>query len=537
MSRTPGFPGRPRVPVAPPPRVPVAMTPRRTIPRAARPLAGALLLCALTVSNAARADARLPSAADVRAAMARGSILELDLATAHSILDGAGPEDPAIAVERARLAVYEGDCDRAVELLSRGDLAMSDETRHIGDIARGCARATAATVIVEDREKGVWVRLQDDEDRALVPFIVDVASRARESLARDLGVKLPSPVRVELVRDQVTLSAMTGLPYEAAQTTGTVAIAKWGRVTMISPRSSGYGWMDTLAHEMSHLALTAGTRDRAPLWLQEGIAKREETRWREAWPHDDLPSPDAFAAVGIAMSLGRPLDKLGPSIAMLPSAEEAAVAYSEVSSFVRFFASEVGDDALPRLVVKVREANGDDPASVALKEVSGLDLAAWDGRWRQHLAGVSTSIPEELKPGAQVPHMKEVAKAVRLGQLLADRGHPREAAIEHAVAEALVPWEAQVRCHLAGALLASGETASAAQLVAKPEEVHGRSGRYWSLHGLLHPPPGGDPRAFFLGLAQDPFTPEVACEEKLTPAAPSDPLRQALCEAARRIPR
>ncbi len=233
---------------------------------------------------------------------------------------------------------------------------MSDETKHLGEIARGCARATAATVIVHDQEKGVWLRLQDDEDRALVPLLVDVAVKAREALSKDLGVLLPSPIRIELVRDQLTLSAMTGLPYEAAKTTGTVAIAKWGRVTMLSPRTDGYGWMDTLAHELSHLALTAGTRDKAPLWLQEGIAKREETRWRERWPHDDLPSTDAYAAVGIGMGLGRPLDKLGPSIAMLPSAEQAAVAYAEVSSFVKFFAAEVGDDALPRLVVEVKEA-------------------------------------------------------------------------------------------------------------------------------------------------------------------------------------
>lgn len=500
-------------------------------------LLGALLAGALCPSPTASADTHVPSIADVKAALARSSILELDLAAAHNILDGDDGQSPQIALERARLAVYEGECDRAVSLLTRGDLAMNDETRHIGDIARGCARATAATVVIHDQEKGVWVRLQDDEDQALVPFVVDVANRAREALSRDLGVRLPSPIRIELVRDQLTLSAMTGLPYEAAQTTGTVAIAKWGRVTMLSPRSNGYGWMDTLAHELSHLALTAGTRDKAPLWLQEGIAKREETRWREAWPHDDLPSPDSFAAVGLSLNLGRPLDKLGPSIAMLPSAEQAAVAYSEVASFVRFFAREVGDDALPKLVVRVKEADGDDPANTALKDVSGMDLAAWDGRWRQHLAGVSKDIPDELKPGAHIPQMRDVVKTVRLGQLLADRGHHRQAATLHAKAQLIVPWDASVRCHLASALFAAGETESAKALVAKPDEVHGRHGRYWSLHGLLHPPPDGDARAFFLGIAQDPLAPEVACEEKAAPETPADPLKKALCEAARRIPR
>jgi hypothetical protein len=500
-------------------------------------LALAACLSATSFSPGAAADARLPTVGDVTAALARGAILELDLEKAHAILDSLDGGEPAVAIERARLAIYEGECDRAVELLSRSDLAMSDENRHLGEIARGCARGMAGTITIKNDEKGVLVRLQDDEDAALVPLLVDVASRARDTLAKDLGVALPRPVRINLVRDQFTLSAMTGLPEEAAKTTGTVAIAKWGHVTMLSPRSDGYGWMDTLAHEMSHLALTAGTRDKAPLWLQEGIAKREETRWREAWPHDNQPSNDAFAAVGISMSLGRPLDKLGPSIAMLPSAEQAAVAYAEVASFVGFFVSEVGDNALQRLTEQVKSADGDDPASTALKEVSSLDLAAWDARWRQHLAATPTDIPEELKPGAKIPQMKNVVKHVRLGQLLEGRAHHRSAAIEHAVAQSAMPWDASVRYYLAAALLAGGQNESAKALVAKPEEVHGRSGRYWSLHGLLVPPPEGDSRAFFLGLSLDPLGPEVACEEKAAPETPADPIKKALCEAARRVPR
>lgn len=510
------------------------------ISRTSRALASALLVTSAALAfthSHARAETHLPTFADVSAALARSSTLELDLAGAHAVLDGQETTEAVLAIERARLALYEGDCDRAVALLARGDLGNLDEVRHLGDIARGCARATAGTVVVHDVEKGVWVRLQDDEDQALVPLIIDVAARARDTLAKDLGVRLPSPVRIELVRDQFTLCAMTGLPYDAARTTGTVAIAKWGRVSMLSPRTSGYAWMDTLAHEMSHLALTAGTRDKAPLWLQEGIAKREETRWREGWPHDDQPAPDAFAAVGLAMNLGRPLDKLGPSIAMLPTAEEAAVAYAEVSSFVRFFASEIGEDALPRLVVRIKAEGSDDPTNAALKEVSGLDLAAWDARWRQHLAGISKDIPEELKPGAKLPQMKEVAKRARLGELLHDRGHPRTAAIEHAAAQLLVPWDASMRAYLTTSLLASGESENARALVAKPEEVHGRHGRYWSLHGLLLPPPQGDARAFFFGVANDPMNPDVACEEKLAPETPGDLIKKALCEAARRVPR
>ena len=80
---------------------------------------------------------------------------------------------------------------------------------------------------------------------------------------------------------------------------------------------------------------------RAPLWLQEGVAKREEIRWRAPGPFDDRPSPDAVVQRGLELNLGLPLDKLGPSIAMLPSADAAMVAFAEVTSFVRYYARDV----------------------------------------------------------------------------------------------------------------------------------------------------------------------------------------------------
>ena len=71
-------------------------------------------------------------------------------------------------------------------------------------------------------------------------------------------------------------------------------MARWGRVTLLSPRASrhGFPWQDTLAHELVHLALSRATRDFAPLWLQEGVAKRQEQRWRDPRPFDDPKGHD-----------------------------------------------------------------------------------------------------------------------------------------------------------------------------------------------------------------------------------------------------
>ncbi|MRG94048.1 hypothetical protein [Polyangium spumosum] len=501
-------------------------------------LLGALALVTSMGVATETSEAYVPLLGDLdRARRARDATLELDVAAARKILDGADTSDTALALETARLLLYEGDCDGAVTVLSRPDLTNRPEAMELGDVSRGCARATAGTLTIRDDR--IIVRLQDDEDRALVPLIVDVALRARDNLAKDLGVELPLPMRIDLVRDQFTLAAMTGLPEEAAQTTGTVAVAKWGRVTMISPRATvnGYAWLDTLAHELTHLALTRGTRDKAPLWLQEGVAKRQEVRWRDAEPLDDFPPVDVVARVGLDKGLGVELDKIGPSIAMLPSAEQAQVAFAEVASFVRYWAREAGEEALPQLVVRLKAAESSKDFEQAIAEVSAADFQTWVKRWRAHITGLPKDLPPDLEPGAMPANVKEIAQRIRLGELLQGRGHARAASIERARAHALVPHEPSVRCHLAESLLAMGDTQNAAPLVERIEDVHNRFGRWHSLNGLLHPDPIDLDRPFRFGIALDPLEPAVACEEKVAPELPKDPIRAAICEAARRVPR
>ena len=83
---------------------------------------------------------------------------------------------------------------------------------------------------------------------------------------------------------------------------------------------------------------------------------------------------------------------------------------------------------------------------------------------------------------------------------------------------------------------AKGDREGAGTWVDKPEDIHGHFGRWWSLHGLLRPA-NDAPRSFALGVSFDPLEPPVACEEKILPDLPGDPIRAALCEAAGRAPR
>jgi hypothetical protein len=463
----------------------------------------------------------------------------MDYDKARAELAKADPNSPAVILAKARLALYEEDCDLTAALLARADVGREDEGRLIADVGRGCARVTAATVVDKDDANGIFIRYQDEADRTLTPLLVETVLKARTSLTRDLGVEWKRPTRITVVRDLLSLSAMTGLPYKAAQTTGTVAVAKWGRVTLLSPRAShhGYPFRDTLAHELTHLAIAMQTRDRAPLWLHEGLARREEVRWREPGIFDERPSVESIVARGIELKLDLALDKLGPSIAMLPSADAATVAFAEVTSFIKYFAETSPADALPKLLVALRNAK---TADDALKEVSGETLAQWDVKWRAHLV---KHPKEPLSPmfglGVAPPGLGDSRERSRLAELLVGRNHAPEALTELEKIPPDMLADPSLRYLRARVLEQAESTKQAETLLEDPKLWTASYGPCWATRGRLARARGDEAtadRSFSEAMAHDPFAIEAACQVLPgAPPVPADRLGQGapLCETAR----
>ena len=501
-----------------------------------------LAFAAVVVANGAR-SAHAGPLDKLHVIQAEEAILGLDYDVARKHLAAADPGDPDANRERGRLALYEADCDAAVNTLSTPEILATDEGANLADMARGCARVTAATVLDEDKEHSVWIRYQDEADRALTPIIVDTVVKARDTLTKDLGVSWPKPTRSIVVRDLLALSAMTGLPDDSAKTTGTVAVAKWGRVTLLSPRASshGYQWRDTIAHELTHLAVTRASVDRAPLWLQEGIAKREEVRWRPPGPFDDRPSPDAIAQWGIRKKIDLPLDKLGPSIAMLPSADAAMVAFSEVTSFVRYFADHAGTDPLPKLLGSLGERKLDQShrtVDEALVAVTSADLKAWDERWRVDLAARSLDpLPPFFGGGAAIPDAATSREKVRLAELLFGRGHAQSALDTVVDLPKVFLEDPSVRYLRARSLESLGKSEDARTALGGPADVTSGYGPWWAIRGRLARSAGDGATAdssFAEAIALDPFDVEAACEiapPGTNPAGVAPPYPH-LCSAA-----
>jgi len=330
---------------------------------------------------------------------------------------------------------------------------------------------------------------------------------------------------------------------------------------MLSPRApvQGYPWQDTLAHEITHLLVTRATRDFAPLWMQEGLAKRFEVRWRPARPFDrpDWADTGARNAALDGRSVG--IDKLGPSIAMLPTPEAAGIAFAEVTSFMHFFIVQNGEPALRMLFADLR-GNGAAGAEAALLSVTGYGLSEWNARWQRFLR-------EPVKPSAEVPlhaaaprAQGDAGRRVRLADLLAGRGHGRESASEVEPLLNSLSRLPQIRARVASGLYAAGDDTGAERALGTVAEIDALYGPWFALAGRGFKRRGqvaeAEP-AFTLGLSADPLSDEVACEgypgnrirgpvpgsdekdakEAKEPPLPTRAAWLELCKAARSVPR
>jgi tetratricopeptide (TPR) repeat protein len=446
------------------------------------------------------------------------AISGLDLTRAERLLHELSPGSNGLPLLRARFALYRGDCDEARALLASVIAQEAPAVRELSQLSEGCARVVSGSKIVVDEARGIWVRIQDDADESWVALIFDVAARARDITGLKLGITLPRPLRIELVLDHASLSALTGLPLEAAETTGTVAVARWGRVSMLSPRSfaRGYPWQDTLAHEITHLLVTAATYDNAPLWLQEALAKHFEMAWRPARPLDDSSSQHELTRRAWQQGRAVGIENLGSSIALLPSPESARIAYAEVYDFLDFILKNSGWQTL-RLLLHDLRVLGPERVDGALLSATGYTQQAWSRRWRAALSSeksVNPSAPQ-LFHSPMSEEDVAIARQTRLAELLASRlaWHAVDATASTAsAANSTMP---ELRSVASLAKLQMGQPESALRTLGTADGLVGLYADWLALRGRALAEVGNAPEAnlhFEWALAYAPSSERICCE-------------------------
>jgi tetratricopeptide (TPR) repeat protein len=281
---------------------------------------------------------------------------------------------------------------------------------------------------------------------------------------------------VEILDGARSLARLTGLTEAEIRTSGTVAVAKYDKLMLISPRFlvKGYDWLDTAAHELVHHAVAYRTRDQMPVWLHEGIAKWSETLWRAKG--GESYSPYAAALLEAAVKQGKlvTFDEMHPSLAKL-SADRASLAFAEVLLAVEQLVRHGGAQAIPRTLELV--SLGKD-AREAMATAAGMSWPQFEASWRAYLAvrpmprggehaRIQLRFRDDPKQASGWTEWSEIPDArardfARLGQIFRERGKWTAARVEYAKAYARVgaKW-AVLADQYALALMKSGDDAGA----------------------------------------------------------------------------
>ncbi|WP_199724173.1 peptidase MA family metallohydrolase [Corallococcus sp. AB045] len=421
------------------------------------------LLLAVPTAFAQPPDAALKEEVKQRLGKVEQSLDDWDVGSARRELAEVEKRVPSelepLKYFQGRVAFEEGQYDDAVTLL---------EGANIEDKPGSYLRLAKDTrTIVKDHQRAESEHFiffyPKGKEEILVPYALETLEAIHRALAEDLGWTPPGKVRVEVVNNARELSRVSTLTEKQIRTTGTIAICKFNKLMVTSPKAvaQGYDWQDTLAHEYVHLVVSQMSHNTVPIWLHEGLAKFLESRWRGKGGLAMTPSTQALLGKRVKEDKLIPFEKMHPSIAMLPTAEDAATAFAEVFYAIDYIHGTKGTAGLRALL---QELKAGQPDKKAVEAATGMPFPLFEKTWLSYVK--KQPFPQELVPRDDRVVLKEDAKGAQkdsekkgreisfggfsevtevparkfahLGEVLRERNRVKAAAEEYARAHKLV---------------------------------------------------------------------------------------------------
>lgn len=453
-----------------------------------------------------------------------------EAAAALAPLARLAPNDPYVQRARARILFHRGDHKAAAKLLDKLASKLRDgETRYLARLVGATEQLVRGYVERHSAGGHFLLRAAPGPDELLLPFAAATLEAARERLLADLGHAPQHVVVVEIYPRPKDLARISPLTEDDIERTGTIALCKYQRLMIVSPRAlpRGYGWRDTLAHEYTHMVVSQLTHDRTPIWLHEGLAKHFEARWRAA-PGETpplVPAQKHLLAQALANKKLIPFAKMHPSMAKLPDQRSTALAFAEVQTAVEFLAGLSKEQPLRRLLVALRDGAN---AWEALRRVSGYSKESFQRAWHASLKkrgfkALPGLLFKTMRFGKKESKEQQIAaiklgrarRYFRLADMLRRRKLTRAAVIEYRKAHELSGRrDAFIGNALARANLEIGDPHAAIAALKPVIEYYPELAGVQTTIGIAYLRAGDRRRAaehLEVALRINPFTPEVHC--------------------------
>lgn len=401
---------------------------------------------------------------------------EADIACARAALAPLDPDqsqDADVVLYAARTEFFDGNYDKAHAYLIRAlELGAPDPYDDLGLYERTKVVTQGYALVTRDQYQ---MRYRAGLDAILIDDAIAAMEKSAKHIAPLMGGPPPGEILLEVFPHARAFTEASSLTEKDVRTTGVVALSKWSRLLMVSPRSlsGGHDWEDTIAHEYIHLVVSHHTRDRAPVWLQEAIAKYLDNRWRDGTDGFRLdPYSEGLLADAVKTGDLVTFEQMHPSLAKLPSAEMAGLAYAQLATLMAFSFEKGGEDLLTRVLPRVK--NGEDPRIVLATEAGFKTLQELLDAWMQWIQNrglqqrgvqsrpIAFESDDAVAADPVMGSRRDLANFMRLGDLLQAREHYEAALIEYAKATAADgKGSPLLSTRIAMAQLALGDTAGA----------------------------------------------------------------------------
>lgn len=349
------------------------------------------------------------------------------------------------------------------------------------DLSRRLARRESEHFILFFDEEKDWV---------LAGPALATLEAAYESLGKWLGTFPGEKVRVEIIPSSEDFEKISSLTRKEIETAGAIGICKFNKIMLLSPRLllRGYSWRDALAHEYIHYLLVLLTANRAPIWVQEGVARYGESLWRSDRSRYLQKREETLLARALRKGALVPFDDMDPSLVRLPSMEAVSLAFAECALAVDFIVGHWKEEGLQSFL-KALSGGGFGETEVALQRSLGTGMAEFERKWLIYLGERGF---EEVK-GLVVPALKirspetgeeeeeweleqwqplEAQRHIRLGDMLRRRGKSRAGLAEYRRALAVAPASPYVINKVGLVLLDLGRGGEAEQQFRDALDLH-----------------------------------------------------------------
>jgi tetratricopeptide (TPR) repeat protein len=225
--------------------------------------------------------------------------------------------------------------------------------------------------------EGVYLRLHEDQQVVLTPYVLDLINKAIETYTERYDFTLKEPVIAELYPEDSDFSVRTaGLPG-----IGLLGVTFGYLVAMNSPPpglDGEFHWGTTLWHEMAHIFTLEKTNHLVPRWFSEGVSVYEE------WSTGPLAGRHIPSHVLQAMSEDKflPVADLDEGFIRPTYENQVIVSYMQAGLICEYIAQNFGQAALRTMLDRFRE--GDD-TTAALEAATSISADEFDRRFAEYI--------------------------------------------------------------------------------------------------------------------------------------------------------